>query len=573
MRAFIEAGMELQDSSSGVLDLGSPAAEKQQAFSSIAMELSGNTTSNHTLNSTGAESSWEISDKTKLCRFLCYGSEEDIYTARELGHVTIDHAGALLSLLQEGRGAEVVEEIKRFAQNGCVVRPGPAFFALALCSQHSELKTRQAAFKALKEICRDAAHLFSFIQYKKELKEGMKCGIWGRALRKAVSDWYNEQDALSLAVAVTRCKQRGGWSHQDLLRLSHTRPATDAVALISKYVTKGWKEVQGAYADKENSEEVVKVLSYLEVVEKVKHSRDETEVSSLIEEHKLEREQLLTDHLRSKQVWSALLKEISLHSILKILGKMTSNKLLEPRSSETQIICDRLQNESSLKKAKIHPFSILLASENYKRGQGYQGKTKWEADSDILKAMDCAFYKSFMNVEPIGKRLVVAVDVSTSLTSVVPGTAISTAVAAAAVTMIFARTEANTHVLAFSEGTVVPCSLSADMTLAEVTVELVKLPSGSTDCTLPITWATGNKKYIDMFIILTNNPLWTFTASPVESLKKHRLASGADSKLVMCGLTSIGHTIADTEDRGLLSICGFDLGAFNIIRNLALNLI
>ncbi|MEQ2181009.1 hypothetical protein GOODEAATRI_007019, partial [Goodea atripinnis] len=89
---------------------------------------------------------------------------------------------------------------------------------------------------------------------------------------------------------------------------------------------------------------------------------------------------------------------------------------------------------------------------------------------------------------------------------------------------IFARTEANTHVLAFSEGTVVPCSLSADMTLAEVTAELVK-------------------------------------------------ASGADSKLVMCGLTSIGHTIADTEDRGLLSICGFDLGAFNIIRNLALNLI
>ena len=75
-----------------------------------------------------------------------------------------------------------------------------------------------------------------------------------------------------------------------------------AIALISKYVTKGWKEVQIAYADKENVEEVVKVLSYLEVVEKVKHSCDETEVINLIEEHKLEREQLLTDHLKSKQV-------------------------------------------------------------------------------------------------------------------------------------------------------------------------------------------------------------------------------------------------------------------------------
>lgn len=137
----------------------------------------------------------------------------------------MESAGALLSLLQEGRGGEVVEEIKRFSQDGRVVRLNPSLFALALCSQHSELKTRQAAFKALKEVCRVPEHLFSFIQYKKALKEDMKCGIWGRALRKAVSDWYNEHDATSLAVAVTKCKQREGWSHQDLLRLSHTKPA------------------------------------------------------------------------------------------------------------------------------------------------------------------------------------------------------------------------------------------------------------------------------------------------------------------------------------------------------------
>ncbi|KAM9719538.1 RNA-binding protein RO60 [Menidia menidia] len=537
------------------------------------MESSGSAVSNHALESTGGGCQWDVGDKAKLCRFLCYGTEGDLYTAREEGSVSLENAGALLSLLQEGRGSEVVEEIKRFSQDGRAVRLSTAIFALALCSQHSELKTRQAAFKAVREVCRDPAHLFAFIQYKKELKEGMKCGIWGRALRKAVSDWYNEQDAMSLAAAVTKCKQRGGWSHQDLLRLAHTKPARDAIALISKYVTKGWKEVQDAYADKENSEEVVKVLSYLEVVEKVKHSCDETEVINLIEEHKLEREQLLTDHLKSKQVWRALLKEMPLHLVLKILGKMTSNKVLEPGSSETEIVCDRIQSESALKKAKIHPFSILLASENYKRGQGYQGKTKWEPDSGVLKAMDSAFYKSFANVEPVGKRFVVAVDVSTSLSSVVPGTAISTAVAAAAITMIFARTEAEVDVLAFSEGAVVPCSLSAHMTLAEATAELVKIPSGSTDCTLPITWALDNGKSVDVFIILTNNPLWTFTVSPVESLKKHREISGANSKLVMCGLTSIGHSITDTEDRGLLSVSGFDLGALSVIRNLSQDLI
>lgn len=39
----------------------------------------------------------------------------------------------------------------------------------------------------------------------------------------------------------------------------------------------------------------------------------------------------------------------------------------------------------------------------------------------------------------------------------------------------FARTEADAEVLAYSEGAVVPCSVTADMSLAEVTSELVKV--------------------------------------------------------------------------------------------------
>jgi len=40
-----------------------------------------------------------------------------------------------------------------------------------------------------------------------------------------------------------------------------------AVALVCKYITKGWKGVQEAYGDKEISDDLQKVFGYLEAVE------------------------------------------------------------------------------------------------------------------------------------------------------------------------------------------------------------------------------------------------------------------------------------------------------------------
>lgn len=52
------------------------------------------------------------------------------------------------------------------------------------------------------------------------------------------------------------------------------------------------------------------------------------------------------------EVWRALLKEMPLHSLLRCLGKMTSNKILEQGSADTQAVCDRIQNEATLKKVR-----------------------------------------------------------------------------------------------------------------------------------------------------------------------------------------------------------------------------
>lgn len=75
---------------------------------------------------------------------------------------------------------------------------------------------------------------------------------------------------------------------------------------MTKYITKGWKEVHEQYKEKPLSVETDKLLKYLEAVEKVKRTKDDLEVTHLIEEHQLVREQLLTSHLKSKEVSASL---------------------------------------------------------------------------------------------------------------------------------------------------------------------------------------------------------------------------------------------------------------------------
>ena len=45
------------------------------------------------------------------------------------------------------------------------------------------------------------------------------------------------------------------------------------------------------------------------------------------------------------------------------------------------------------------------------------------------------------------------------------------------------------------------------------------------------------------------------------------------AKLIVCGMTSNGFTIADPDDRGMLDMCGFDTGALDVIRSFTLDMI
>ena len=51
---------------------------------------------------------------------------------------------------------------------------------------------------------------------------------------------------------------------------------------------------------------------------------------------------------------------------------------------------------------------------------------------------------------------------------------------------------------------------------------MFQIPSGCTDCALPVLWASENEKLVDVFIIFTNNEAWFGQANPLETLRMYR---------------------------------------------------
>jgi 60 kDa SS-A/Ro ribonucleoprotein len=536
---------------------------------------------------------WTVDDMQRLRRFLCLGTEGGTYYQgeKELG---IENAQAILKLIADGRGEEVVATIKTYSIEGRTSKQNPIMFALALCAKSDNLPTKRAAYASLSEICRIPTHLFMFIKYAHALGQN-----WGRAQRRAVSKWYTEQNPSKLAMAITKYQNREGYSHRDILRLSHPSTKDPLLCFLFDYITHGLaKAVENlnkpketttdntATEQKENQTDnnqqihlndenedgeennkklftVQQLKEFLEIVEKIKTSTDENELVVAIKQHSLVREHMPTTMLGLTSVWSALLEKMPLTAMIRNLGKMSEINLLTVDSEAEKRIVDRLKNREQLQRARIHPFNVLVALETYKRGQGFKGKLTWEVNEKIKSALEEAFYLSFKFVKPTNQRYLLALDVSGSMScgTINGSPSITPAVGSCAMCMVTLRTEPYAKVVAFSHQ-LIPVDISKEASLESVMETTRQISMGGTDCALPMVWAMDNKEKIDVFIVYTDSETWFGKLHPTEALKKYRVEMNQpNAKLIVVGMQSNAFTIADPNDRGMLDVVGFDSAA------------
>lgn len=541
-----------------------------------------------------------MSDINLLRRFLCLGlgseysnkkpvleiewkkkkKEKDTYNINEYD-LGMENAAVpvVMRLIDDGKGEQVIKEIISFSVEGRAAKQEPILFALAICSKlpsDNFVNVRNAANKAICQICRIPTHLFQYVNYCEHLAK--KTG-WCRAQRAAVQKWYNDKTPLELAYYVTRYRSRSGWSHKDVVKLAHVKPQQNATSVVLRYTVHGLTKAKEMYKDKEEAG-LQELLEYFEAVETLKQTKDEQLAARLIEQHKFVWEHVPTWLLNSKEVWRALLHDIPMLTLIQRLGKLTSLKLLEPDSPDTARVVDKLQDEKLLSSARIHPFTLHVASKQYAQGKSRHDKVKWTATPAITKALDAAFLNAFQIVEPTGKRFILAIDASTSMThgGVNGSPQVTPLETAAAMAMVTLHKEQTCRMVTFSQ-TVYELSLTPEMSVKEIHDDMVKKMAHTgpvkaclKDCAQPILWALKEKIATDVFIIYTDSETNLSAVSPDEAIWKYRQQMGLPrTKFIVCGLTSNALTLANPDDTHMLDIVGFDSSVPDIIRSFVMD--
>jgi 60 kDa SS-A/Ro ribonucleoprotein len=492
---------------------------------------------NQVPNSAGGYA-WQLDPWQRLMRFLVLGTEGGTFYVSEQT-LTLENArNALHCLAEDGR--RFVDTVVAVSENGRAYKNDPAIFALALAASAQDDRTRRLALDALPRVARTGTHLFHFAAYVDGLRG------WGRGLRQAIGRWYAGRSDEQLAFQLAKYQSRDGWSHRDLLRLAHPTPDGEARKALYRWAV-GAEDVP-----------LEALTGLVAGLEELKRAGSEAQVIDLINRYRAPREVIPTEYLTSPRVWEALLPNLGITALLRNLGNLSKIGLLAQYASVTPEVVARLTSAEALRRGRVHPLQVLAALVTYQQGHGMRGQGEWKAVPSVVAALNQAFALAFENVEPSGKRLYLALDVSGSMAggwvSGIPG--LTPRDASAALAMITVDTEAEVVIRGFS-WKLVKLSIRPGMSLEQVVRKVSGLPFAATDCAQPMLDALKHGLEVDAFIVYTDSETWAGDIHPVQALRDYREKTGIPARLVVVGMTSNGFTIADPEDAGMLDVVGF----------------
>lgn len=499
----------------------------------------------------------------RLEDFLILGTTGGTYYVGEAKH-TFDNVQVVFDAI--GAHGEQAVELAVDVSAGRpprAPRNEPALFVLAAALHAGNLESRRAARIALPKVARTTFHKAIFFGYWKNL-HGKATGSGtaprtGRLVRGAFADMFlgESPDALAFKACKAAARKTPAgepFALRDLLRIAHPKADSEQRRILF-----GW--IAGNIGDDVAREALPSVDAFLTA----KAVTTPTQAVQVVTERGVPWE-FLPDHvLTSAEVWEVLAGTVGMTALLRNLARMTRIGALRPFGSATATAVKRLTDAEGLAKGRIHPLDVFLAlrvyASGYSRPNPKADGHRWAPVPQILDALEEAYEASFGHVEPSGRRLLVAVDSSGSMTwgggVQVGGSSIGTPYeVGCAMAAIMARIErGNVHVID------VDTQVHASRVTARTNLREIASwqPSGGgTNLALPFIWAALQRVEVDGLLVLTDNETWAGHGHPVQALAAYRETVSPGARAVVAAMTATGHTVGDPKDPGVLNIAGFD---------------
>ena len=444
------------------------------------------------------------------------------------------------------------------------------------------LEVRQYALDNLHRVCRTMSSLYTFANAVSDLRG------WGRGLRRAFARWLNKTPVEKLAYQAWKYKGRDGWTAQDIMRKAHPMTDDKQRAEIFTYMarprkTEDWNPLLARkatgdmnttfYTQKGTVRKAYPVLAQIEAAEELLHMEGNSRANvqravNLIRDHRLTHE-AVPSHLRKEAaVWEALTEDMPVTAAVRNLGAMTANGLLTPMSASTKKIVNLLSNHDAVERSGAHPMQFLIAARQYGMGHGMKGNLTWKPNQKVMDALDVAYYASFGNVPTTGGNVLVAVDVSGSMSGTWSGYVMgiegwTPIMAAGAMALVTMAREPNSHLIGF-DSRVFEMNITAHSRIDDIVKALASICGGATNTALPVHYARTKGMQVDAIVSYTDNETWAGrgfgrggTGHVVEEVEKYTDKFGP-VKFLNCAMTATGTTDVDRKNPNMFELVGMD---------------
>jgi 60 kDa SS-A/Ro ribonucleoprotein len=540
-----------------------------------------------------------IDDTARLRRFLVLGADGGTYytKAPELARQNAE----VVIRMAENDPTTLVDTIVEISVAGRAPRQNPAIFALAIAASLADKDGRVYALSKINAVCRTGTHLYLFAGYVEQFRG------WGRALKHGIGQWFITREPDKLAYQYLKYRQREGWKWRDLLRLSRISPywpitnpdhpaVRDSVPQSARVreALHSYLMIKEMGASDPSERALVKwgdaarskwsgkqpdwglMPQLVNIYERVQTATPHAAVG-LIENSDLSWEMLPDELLTHAEVWEALIHSgLPQTALMRQLPRLT--KLGLCTGATGMVIAQQLQDRELLKRGRVHPVNVLVANRTYASGRSAKGAGTWNPEPRIVDALDAAFYAAYGAVEATGKRILLACDVSGSMSQAAGGLPISCREAVAALCLVTLNVEHDADVIGFSDGRdhrsggwgsyqnsmATRLDISPRRRLDDVCTYMAALNFGRTDCALPMLWADQFGENYDAIWTLTDNETWYGQVHPWQALKSYRQKYG-DTRYGVVAMTATGTSIADPDDAGSIDVAGFDTNVPQVI--------